>query len=47
MVDPQPTLVELLVSDVLLPRECLPQIGINSLDHASPTPVLTLAAHRL
>ncbi len=29
-VDPQPTLVELLVSQVLLPRECLPQIGINS-----------------
>ena len=30
MVDPQPTLVELLVSQVLLPREFLPQIGINS-----------------
>jgi hypothetical protein len=29
MVDPQPTLVELLVSHVLLPREVLPQIGIN------------------
>ena len=30
MVDPQPTLVELLVSHVLLPREFLPQIEINS-----------------
>jgi len=30
MVDPQPTLVELLVRHVLLPRERLPQIGINS-----------------
>ena len=30
MVDPQPTLVSLLVSHVLLPREFLPQIGINS-----------------
>ena len=29
-VDPQPTLVELLVSHVLLPREFLPQIVINS-----------------
>src|SRR5262249_27738951 len=29
-VDPQPTLVELLVSHVLPPREFLPQIGINS-----------------
>ena len=29
-VDPQPTLVELLVSHGLLPREFLPQIGINS-----------------
>jgi len=31
MVDPQPPLVELLVSHVLLPREFLPQIGINSI----------------
>jgi hypothetical protein len=31
MVDPQPTLVELLVRHVLLPRELLPQIEINSL----------------
>jgi len=30
IVDPQPTLVERLVSHVLLPREVLPQIGINS-----------------
>ena len=30
MVDPQPTLVELLVRHVLLPREILPQIEINS-----------------
>ena len=32
MADPQPTLVEILVSHVLLPREFLPQIGINSID---------------
>ena len=32
MVDPQPRLVELLVSHVLLPREFLLQIGINSSD---------------
>ena len=30
LVDPQPTLVELLVHHVLLPRELLPQIEINS-----------------
>ena len=30
-VAPQPTLVELLVRHVLLPREFLPQIGINSI----------------
>jgi hypothetical protein len=30
MVDPQPTLVELLVRHVLLPRELLPQSEINS-----------------
>ena len=30
MVAPQPTLVELLVRHVRLPREFLPQIGINS-----------------
>jgi hypothetical protein len=30
MVDPQPTLVQLLVRHVLLPRELLPQIEINS-----------------
>jgi hypothetical protein len=30
MVDPQPTLVEFLVRYVLLPRELLPQIEINS-----------------
>jgi hypothetical protein len=30
MVDPQPTLVERLVRRVLLPRELLPQIEINS-----------------
>jgi hypothetical protein len=30
MVDPQPTLVELLVRHVLLPREFLSQIEINS-----------------
>jgi hypothetical protein len=32
MVAPQPTLVELLVRHVLLPRELLPQIEINSMD---------------
>ena len=31
MVDPQPTLVERLVRHVLLPREFLPQIEINSI----------------
>ena len=30
MVDPQPTLAALLVRHVLLPRELLPQIEINS-----------------
>jgi hypothetical protein len=30
-VDPQPTLVELLVRHVRLPRELLPQIEINSI----------------
>ena len=30
MLDPQPTLVELLVRYVLLPRALLPQIEINS-----------------
>ena len=30
MVDPQPTLVELLVRHGLLPREFLPQMEINS-----------------
>ena len=30
MVDPQPTLGDLLVRYVLLPRELLPQIEINS-----------------
>jgi hypothetical protein len=30
MVEPQPTLVERQVRHVLLPRERLPQIGINS-----------------
>jgi hypothetical protein len=32
MVDPQPTLVERLVRHVLLPRELLPQIEINSIE---------------
>ena len=32
MLDPQPTLVELLVCHVLLPRELLPQIEINSIE---------------
>src|SRR5262249_49490631 len=32
MVDPQPPLVELLVRHVLLPREFLPQIEINSIE---------------
>jgi hypothetical protein len=31
MGDPQPTLVELLVRHVLLPRALPPQIGINSI----------------
>jgi hypothetical protein len=39
MVDPQPTLVELLVSHVLLPREFLPQIGINSLVYPEGLPI--------
>jgi len=30
MVDPQPTLVQFLIRHVLLPRELLPQIEINS-----------------
>jgi len=33
MVPPQPTLVALLVRHVLLPREILPQIAINSKMH--------------
>jgi hypothetical protein len=33
MADPQLTMVELLVRHVLLPRERLPQIEINSNDH--------------
>jgi hypothetical protein len=33
LVAPQPTLVELLVRHVRLPREFLPQIGINSSDN--------------
>jgi hypothetical protein len=33
MVDPQPTLVQFLVRHVLLPRELLPQIEINSDEH--------------
>jgi len=32
MIDPQPTLVELLVRHVLLPCALLPQIEINSID---------------
>ena len=32
MVDPQPTLMELLVRHVLLLREFLPQIEINSVE---------------
>ena len=36
MVDPQPTLVELLVRHVLLLREFLPQIEINSDDPRAP-----------
>jgi hypothetical protein len=35
MVDPQPTLVEFLVRHVLLSRELLPQIEINSNERAS------------
>jgi hypothetical protein len=35
MVDPQPTLVQFLVRHVLLPRELLPQIEINSTDPRS------------
>jgi hypothetical protein len=31
-LDPQPTLVERLVRHVLLPRELLPQIEINSIE---------------
>ena len=34
MVAPQPTLVELLVRHVLLPRELLPQIEINSIERS-------------
>jgi hypothetical protein len=36
-VDPQPTLVELLVRHVLLPRALLPQIEINSIAHEEGT----------
>jgi hypothetical protein len=32
MIDPQPTLVEILVRHVLLPRALLPQIEINSVE---------------
>jgi len=34
MVDSQPTLVSLLVHHVLFPRELLPQIEINLLNHS-------------
>jgi hypothetical protein len=37
MVDPQPTLGKLLVRHVLLPREFLPQIEINSRDYDHST----------
>jgi hypothetical protein len=36
MIDPQPTLVELLVRHVLLPCALLPQIEINSIVHGVP-----------
>src|SRR4030095_10511389 len=36
MVDPQPTLVALLVRHVLLPCEFMPQIGINSNEGGVP-----------
>src|SRR5215472_12766708 len=42
MVDLQPTLVELLVSHVLLPRERLPQIEIHSNEMSSGYPMLNL-----
>jgi hypothetical protein len=35
MIDPQPTLVELLVRHVLLPCALLPQIEINSIPYQS------------
>ena len=38
-VDPQPRLVALLVRHVLLPRELLPQIEINSTDGEGPSPL--------
>jgi hypothetical protein len=37
MLDPQPTLVELLVRHVLFPRALLPQIEINSTTSARST----------
>jgi hypothetical protein len=42
MVDPQPTLVELLVRHVLLPRELLPQIEINSNEPLSELAIVAL-----
>jgi len=36
MIDPQPTLVELLVRHVLLPCALLPQIEINSITSSHP-----------
>ena len=44
MVDPQPTLVDLLVRHVLLPRELLPQIEINSIERAVFMPSTDLPA---
>jgi hypothetical protein len=43
MVDPQRTLVERLVRHVLLPRELLPQIEINSIFPVSQNGPILLA----
>jgi hypothetical protein len=46
MLDPQPTLVELLVRHVRLPREILPQIEINSILYAALDPTIASKARK-
>jgi hypothetical protein len=45
MVDPQPTLVELLVRHVLLRRELLPQIEINLMDEIRRLTAVKIVAY--